>query len=422
MLVPISRPPLARPADDVDVAIVGAGAAGIAAARFCLAEGLSVAVLEARDRVGGRAVTASFGGHPIDLGAHWLHAGDLNPLVRLAKRRGERLIRAPGGGPVVISGRVASPDKRRAQGLAFERADLAFNRAARGEADLSIAAALPSLGPWRHSTASTMALISGRPLAEVSLKDFPSEEFGDNYFIRGGYGDYVSRLAIGLPVELDCPVSSIDWSGSGVTVGTARGQVNARTVVVTAPMPVLDKGMLRFRPDLPGPTREAISGFLPGVYEHAILNWPSSPFRAPDRIAKLITSRASRGLLSRMDDSPFHYLELDYATVAAARGRDGLARLTRDFLREVVGGRAIRDLRVLTVTDWQAEPWSLAAWAVVPPGRAADRLTLSRPVGDRIWFAGEAVSRGMWGTVGGAWEEGERVGREILARLRPGRG
>ncbi|MFY9292663.1 MAG: FAD-dependent oxidoreductase, partial [Methylorubrum rhodinum] len=77
-----------------DVAVIGAGAAGIAAARLLIGRGLSVVVLEARDRVGGRAVTAALRGHPIDLGAHWLHAGPVNPLVALGHARGEPLRRA----------------------------------------------------------------------------------------------------------------------------------------------------------------------------------------------------------------------------------------------------------------------------------------------------------------------------------------
>ncbi len=88
MLRPISTPPLAHPTGDVEIAIVGAGAAGIAAARLCRAAGVSVAVLEARGRIGGRAVTVRLGGHQVDLGAHWLHAGDLNPLVRIGRVSG----------------------------------------------------------------------------------------------------------------------------------------------------------------------------------------------------------------------------------------------------------------------------------------------------------------------------------------------
>ncbi len=422
MARPISLPPLTEPAAEVDIAIVGAGAAGIAAARVSREAGASVAVLEARDRVGGRAVTVRLGGHAVDLGAHWLHAGDLNPLVRLGRERNEPLRRAPGGGEIVMGRRFGTRGERDAYGRGFDRADLGFNAAAREPEDVSLAKALPPLGRWRAPIAATMALISGRPLAEVSAKDFPSDEFGDNYFIRGGYGAYLARLAANLPIRLHCPVSAIDWSGPGVSLSTPQGTLRAKAAIVTVPTPLLRAGAIRFEPLLPAGIADAIGGFLPGAYEHVVLEWPDSPFTGADRLSKVLTARRSLGLLTHIDGGPVHYLELDYDTVRAAGGRDRTARLARDFLRSVFGASAIRNLRVLAVTDWLADPWSLSSWSVVPPGRVAIREELARPVGGRIWFAGEAVSQSLWGTVGGAWEEGERAAREVMATLslRPG--
>ena len=83
-----------------DVAIVGAGSAGIAAARRLLASGLTVTVLEARNRIGGRTLTRRFTGHPLDLGAHWLHAGPINPLVKLGRARGTSWLAAQSSGAI----------------------------------------------------------------------------------------------------------------------------------------------------------------------------------------------------------------------------------------------------------------------------------------------------------------------------------
>jgi monoamine oxidase len=418
---PVAQPALtAPPSDETDVVVVGAGAAGIAAARRLLAAGLSVAVIEARDRVGGRAVTVGLRGHPVDLGAHWLHAGRSNPLVKLGLAVGEPLRRAPQESHLVIGRRMARPAERAAFGRAFDLADRALTQAARAETDRPAATALPLLGPWRERIATVHGLLSGRSLGEVSLHDFPSLEYSDNFFVRGGFGAYVARLAAGLPIRLGAAVRAVDWSGQGVRVTCDAGQMRARAALVTAPMPVLQSGAIRFTPALPNPARDAVNGFLAGVYEHVVLHWPGSPFRGPDRLASIVGGRFKPpGLLARIDGTPFHYFELDHPTAAPIerRGAAAAGRFARAVLAEHLGHGALAGLSIPAVTEWRRDPLSLGSWAVVPPGRYAIRDDLKDPVGDRIWFAGEALSRAQWGTVGGAWQEGERAADAMIAHL-----
>ncbi|TDR94293.1 flavin monoamine oxidase family protein [Enterovirga rhinocerotis] len=417
-LRPVASPRLAPVADEVEVAIVGAGAAGIAAARRCRELGLTCAVLEARDRVGGRAVTVPIAGQPIDLGAHWLHAGDVNPLVALGLAQGEDLTKAEPASHLVVDGRIAGPDDRAAWGRAFETVDAAITAAAESGPDRSLGEVFPPIGVWREPMMATFALISGRPLSEVSTQDFPSDEFGNNWFVAGGYGAYLARLAEGLPIALGTPVRRIDRTGRVVALETDRGRVVADRVIVTVPVPVLAAGAIDIVPALPPDVTDALCGFLPGTYEHVVLNWPGSPFQEPDRLVKVVSPGASFGMMSRLEGSALHYLELDHAT-AAGRDRGDLADFARSWLAAQFGERAARDLDIPCVTDWVGDPWSRCAWAVVPPGRASDRLTLSRPVDDRLLIVGEASSKRMWGTVGGAWEEGARAVDRWATDLRP---
>jgi monoamine oxidase len=264
-------------------------------------------------------------------------------------------------------------------------------------------------------------LLAGRPLEEASLRDFPSMEFGDNYFIAGGFGAYVARLAGGLPIRLGAAVRAVDWSGPGVTVTSDAGTLRARAVLVTVSMSVLQSGAIRFSPPLPEPTREAVHGFLPGAYEHVVLHWPGSPFRGADRLASIVGGRFKPpGLLARIDGTPFHYFELDHPAVQRLEGRgaDAARRFARAVLAEHFGHGVLAGLAMPAVTNWRGDLLSLCSWATVPPGSHADRDTLKAPVGERIWFAGEALSRAQWGTVGGAWQEGERAADAIAARLR----
>jgi monoamine oxidase len=416
-----ARPALTEPPREPDVAVIGAGAAGIAAARHLLAQGLTVAVIEARERIGGRAVTVAIKGHPVDLGAHWLHAGPINPLVRIGRERGERLRGAPVDGHLFVRGRPSGKGEQRALDRAFAVADGAMTRAAQGGEDRAAATALPPMGPFGRHVAKIHGLVSGRPLDEVSLHDFPSMEYADNLFIAGGLGAYLARLAAGLPVRLATAVTAIDWSGVGVRIDTPQGTLAARAAVLTVPMLVLQRGGIRFTPELPRDTDEAVHGFTAGIYEHVVLHWPGAPFGGADRLASLIgTRREPPGLLTRMDGAPFHFFELDQPAAAGLDGRDSHApaRFARAVLAEHFGHRALRNLSAPLATAWRHDPFARASWAVVPPGRFPIRQALRAPVGNRLWFAGEALSRAQWGTVGGAWQEGERAAAEVAKALK----
>jgi monoamine oxidase len=232
----------------------------------------------------------------------------------------------------------------------------------------------------------------------------------------------MARLGKNLPVRLDTAVLALDWSGSGVLVDSPAGTLRARAVIVTAPMAVLQRDAIRFTPTLPAAVGAAIHGFTQGVYEHVVLHWPDSPFKGADRLASLIGNhREPPSLLTSIDGGPFHFYELDQPSATRLDGRDAHApaRLARAALAEQFGHKAIRNLSGSHSTRWRSDPWSRASWAVVPPGLYPIRDTLKEPVGARIWFAGEALSRAQWGTAGGAWEEGERAATEIVRQLRP---
>lgn len=421
---PSVAPGLAPLPSAPEVIVIGAGAAGIAAARRLVERGVAVAVLEARERVGGRLVTTMLRGHAVDLGGHWLHAGPINPLVRLGEARGEPLRVAAQESHLWVGRRRGRPAEAAALGRAFAMADAAMTRqAALPGPDRPAASALPpGLGPWGARVDLVHGLVSGRPLSRVSLQDFPSMEYGDNRFIAGGYGGYLSRLAQGLPIALGTAVTRIAWDDDGVCVETARGdRLAAAAVIVTAPMMVLRHAPL-FAPALPAPVRAAIDGFAVGIYEHAVLHWPSCPFVGADRLASVVGGRrAPPGLLTRIDGTPFHYFELDVHQAAgldaAGHGPDGVRRLVRGVLAEHFGHRSLHDLAIPVVSEWRHDPWSCGSWAVVPPGHADARAFLREPVGKRLWFAGEAVSRLQWGTAGGAYEEGTRAADAAAGRL-----
>ena len=176
------------------------------------------------------------------------------------------------------------------------------------------------MGPLGQRVAAIHGLVSGRPLGEVSLHDFPSMEYADNLFIAGGLGAYVRRLSHDLPVQARHrrPRHRLvgtrradrefgrDASGQGRHRHHAHGGAAADAI--------------RFAPALPNEFAQAIHGFTQGVYEHVVLHWPDSPFRGADRLASLTGTRLRPpGLLTRIDGAPFHFFELDQPTAAEFR-------------------------------------------------------------------------------------------------------
>ena len=242
-------------AADLDVAIVGAGAAGIAAARKLVAAGKRVRIFEAMNRVGGRCVTdTSRFGVPCDLGAHWIHMPDVNPVAKLAARTGLEVYPAPPGQKLRIGRRFAREGEMEQFLASLVRSRRAIEEASR-KIDMPCAQALPpDLGDWRATVEFYLGPFGcGKDLQEISAQDFAkSWERDIDAFCRQGFGTLIAKLAEGLPVDLGAPVTTIDSRPrNDVAIETGKGRLVAAAVIVTASTNVLAGGKIAFAPDLP---------------------------------------------------------------------------------------------------------------------------------------------------------------------------
>lgn len=403
---------------DFDVVIVGAGAAGIAAARVLTAAGRRVIVLEARDRVGGRARTDHALGAPADLGAAWLHFADINPLTELADGYGYNVIRRePGWGPQAwIGARAPTDAEARFAADGYRRYEALIEAAADAGRDVALSQILPD-DAYRPRFDAVMTWAVGVETREVSTLDLA--RYADstyNWAVREGLGTVVARAAHGLNIALRTEVAAIDWSGPGVKVDTPSGRVTAAAAIVTLPTSVLAGGTPRFSPTLPARYAQAFAQLPLGVVNKVFFPLPpGTPADQPTRhfLCRADTSRTCSYLLHAAQQPLLGaYFGGDLSRELEMRGE--LAAFARGELRQSFGAEFVAALGVPLATAWGSDPYARGSYSAALPGHADARAVLAEPVAPQLAFAGEAGSREYYGTLYGAWLTGEAAARRLL--------
>jgi monoamine oxidase len=414
------------PSGEPEVVIVGAGVAGIAAARKLAAAGKRFAVFEAADRIGGRCFTDSeFFGVPYDRGARWIHLPDANPLAQLAPRTGLEVYAAPRGQTVRIGRRNARMGELEYFLAALVRSNRAIADAARGRTDISCLRALPrDLGEWRETISFVLGPYqSTQDIAEISAIDFArSIERTSDAFCRQGLGALVAKLADGIPVQLRNPVTRIGWgSRNRFEVETAGAKLSPQAVIVTASTGVLNAGKIAFDPELPKKQRDALRQLPLGSYDHIMLELPGNPLELQndDLVFEKSVSTRTAAILGNVAGTNLCMLDVagSFGRALSARGETAMVTFALDWLASLYGDEVKKAVRRTHATRWNHEPWALGAASVAMPGGQGARQALMEPLGRRIFFAGEAVHETLWGTVGGAWESGERAAEAAIKAM-----
>jgi monoamine oxidase len=398
----------------VDLVIVGAGAAGLAAAHAARAHGLSFHVIEASHRIGGRAYTEEMApGMPMDLGCHWMHSASLNPFPGIADRFGFHYRR---DGAWRMNGFMGSRRLSEAEhaeihrGMAANYAAIA-SAAGRGE-DVAVSEVMDLDHPWAALHAYWFSLATSHDPDEITTIDLDSyNDTEENWPVREGYGALVARWGAEIPVTLNAAAERIRWGSGGVVVDTPKGTISGRRLLLTVSSNVLASGRIAFDPPLPD-WKLAAAGDVPlGVHNRIGIMLKYNPFGPDAPTSATIMLDGEVPVATQLRPFGFDYV------VGVTGGRHGAwleragAAASADYLTERLVAAFGSDIRAALstrtiVTAWAGDPWTLGSYSSAVPGASHQRLELARPIDDILFFAGEACSTQFAGTCHGAYLSG----------------
>lgn len=352
-----------------------------------------------------------------------MHSASINPLARLAEHSGKALHKSSWKWSWV-----------HAQGHDLSSAEIAgyqqyqsdmwrcINRTGSYEQDLAISAVLPP-GPWRQTAVHFVAQMLGGDADETSAWDTCNYSDGEgDWLVEGGLGAFVGNLHKDVPVQCNCPVSSIDYSGPKVRVTTPRGTLEANHVVLTVSTGVLAAETIEFTPALPG-TKLAAIDMLP----NGLLNKIGIEF---DPLWKEAVHN---------EIADYHSGDAEYCTVffgfygsslatgfVAGRFADALERHGQgaateyclEGLRKIFGNDIQKSILRTSETAWRSNANTLGSYSFARPGASAGRELLAEPLEDRLFFAGEATMKHSYSTVHGAFLSGQSAAEKILSLRR----
>lgn len=401
-----------------DVVVVGAGAAGIGAGRRLAKAGVRFIVLEALDRIGGRALTLVHDGMPLDLGCEWLHSGDRNLLVAIAEASGLHVDRSPSPWQKLSAQHGMSLAEQAAFRKAFQDFEKRIDEEAEKHEPRAASFYLEPDSRWNALLNAVFSYINGAALDDTDAADYARyEDTGCNWRIAEGLGALIGALGADLPVELNTEVRAIEHDGAQLRIETSRGVVNARSAIVTLPTSQL--ATFQFKPELPQKREAALS--LPlGAAEkvHFALSQPEE-FPIDGHLFARIDSPDTGSYHFRSLGRPLIevYFGGALARGLAEAGAEAMADFAKQELASLLGSGFPARVATLATTSWATDPRFLGSYSYAKVGAADARARLAAPHDNRLFFAGEACSRSRFSTAHGAYETGWAAAEEAILGL-----
>jgi len=408
---------------EVDVAIVGGGAAGVGAARRLASSGLTTLLLESSARLGGRAWTHEIRGLDLDLGCGWLHSADRNSWAGIAKAAGVRLDQSRAAWGTQFHDLGFTPAERAAAGKTF--GDWMHRLAESPPPNDCAADALLPGNEWNPYVQVIVGFISGAALERLSAADYMAYDQSsteENWRAPTGYGALVARsFPRAVLLSLANPVEALALEGPGLKISTRTGTIRARAVILTVSTAVLAADTIKLPAQLE-PWRESARLLPLGHNEKMFLEITGdSPF---ERETQLL------GNPRDVRTGSYYIRPMGMPVIECFLGGEGTRVLTEggpaaafafalDQLVALFGAQVRGVLRPLVASSWAREVRIGGAYSYALPGHAQARAALAHPFEQRVFFAGEATSAADFSTAHGAHDSGVRAANEVIAALKP---
>lgn len=408
------------------IIIIGAGAAGIGAGLRLKSLGVQFLILEAKDRVGGRAYTDNTSlSYHWDQGCGWFHCADVNPLVRWADRLGSTYETMDRSENALFWSRDHWLDAEQGSSVhrhingRFE----AIYAAARQGMDIAISN-IPRGHGWDAAIAEEMVklMCSDEPKFASASGYADYDDTGINWTVTSGYGDLINRMAAGLPIRKNTIVSDITYHKDGVRVRTNSGDIDARAIIVTVPTNVLRSRQINMPP---GPVQDLLDlmeGVPCGSYEKAAIELEYYPFDPLDCESIWVQPNSETNPVYFQISE--HSKPILIAHIAGQQARDLVSDGPNDMadfaiqnLSTAFGSSFHKLIRGVASTSWQTDPFIKGGYSYARPGAGQDRPKMIALDTGTIAFAGEAFSLPWYGTAHGAYQSGTDKAAQLVQCL-----
>ena len=407
-----------------DIVIIGAGASGLSAAKKLQELGASYLVLEASDRIGGRAFTESnILGQPVDHGCSWISGSNDNIFSDLGKNNNFTLV--DHSNPKIEMFEIDGTKSSKEAVEKYHKSEVKIKGILRdtGSRGIDIPASkiIPKVPYGECFQNWEGALNYAVDVDQISTAEYWSiKDTQPSFIVKEGLGSLVATLNDNFPIALKTSVLGIDYSGSGVKVVTSQGTISAKACICTVSIGVLKSEKIKFTPKLPNKTQKALHGIQMGLlvkiallFDGNRLGFTENSFLQYDIAPKNIGSGCYFLAWPTGHDYIVGFIGGRFAWNLSKQGEDEVVEYALSKLVNLSGSNIRKHFLKGFASDWASNPLTKGSYSAVKPGYYGARELLNESIAEKLIFAGEATAGDLAGLVNGAYESGKMAATRI---------